>query len=127
MPELVLLVPAYSPVQRDFIQPLSQFSIVVTLSNTCDNYQKAFLLFGSVHVNGIPAIYRDGAFYPLQPVELPEQTNVVVVLPQRSAQDKQIQGILRTAGVWADIPGVDNVLQELEDMRQSATYRDDQE
>jgi predicted DNA-binding antitoxin AbrB/MazE fold protein len=76
-------------------------------------------------VNGIPAIYRDGAFYPLQAVELPEQTNVVVVLPQASDKDKQIQGILRTAGVWAEIPGVDDVLQELEDMRQSATYRDE--
>ena len=78
-------------------------------------------------MNGIPAIYRDGAFYPLQPVELPEQTNVVVVVPQRSYKDKQIQGILRTAGVGAYSPAVDNVPQELEDMRQAATYRDDQE
>ena len=78
-------------------------------------------------MNGIPAIYKDGAFYPLQPVELPEQTSVVVMLPQNPDKDKQIQGILRTAGVWADIPGVDDVLQELEDMRRSASYRDEQE
>jgi predicted DNA-binding antitoxin AbrB/MazE fold protein len=78
-------------------------------------------------MTGIPAIYKDGAFYPLQAVELPEQTNVVVVLPQASDSDndQQLQGILRTAGVWADIPGIDDILQEMEDMRQSATYRDE--
>lgn len=78
-------------------------------------------------MTSIPAVFRDGAFYPLQPVELPEQTNVVVMLPQNPGKDRQIQGILRTAGVWADIPGIDDVLQELEDMRRSATYRDEEE
>lgn len=78
-------------------------------------------------MNSIPAVFRDGAFYPLQPIELPEQTNVVVMLPQIVDKDRQIQGILRTAGVWADIPGIDDVLQELEDMRRSATYRDEDE
>lgn len=78
---------------------------------------------------GIPAIYRDGVFYPLQPVQLPEQSNVFVMLPQadKETEDptKDVQAFLRTAGAWADIEGVDDVLQQLEEMRQSATFRDE--
>lgn len=76
---------------------------------------------------GIPAIYRDGAFHPMLPVELPEQSNVFVLLPQEnvaSSDPKDASGILRSAGAWADIPGVDDVLEQLEAMRRSAVYRD---
>lgn len=76
-------------------------------------------------MESIPAVFRDGAFYPLQPIMLPEQTNVVVMLPQNPENEGQIQGILKTAGVWAELPGVDDVLQQLEEMRQSATFRDE--
>jgi predicted DNA-binding antitoxin AbrB/MazE fold protein len=78
-------------------------------------------------VNSIPAVFRDGAFYPLQPVELPEQTNVVVMLPQQPTESREMQAIHNTAGVWANVPGIDDILQELEDMRRSATYRDEEE
>jgi predicted DNA-binding antitoxin AbrB/MazE fold protein len=70
-------------------------------------------------MTGIPAIYKDGAFYPLQPVELPEQTNVVVML-QQPTESREVQAILNTAGVWANVPGIDDILQEMEDMRRSA-------
>ncbi len=78
---------------------------------------------------GIPAIYRDGVFHPLQPVQLPEQSNVVVMLPQANTETenstKDEQAFLRTAGAWANVEGVDDVLQQLEEMRQSATFRDE--
>lgn len=76
---------------------------------------------------GIPAVYRDGAFHPLLPVELPEQSTVFVLLSQvnvQSTDPKDVSGMLRSAGAWADIPGVDDVLEQLEEMRRSAVYRD---
>jgi predicted DNA-binding antitoxin AbrB/MazE fold protein len=76
-------------------------------------------------VDSVPAVFRDGAFYPLQPVEIPEQTNVVVMLPQNPEKERQVESILKTAGVWADLPGVDDVLQQMEDIRQAATFRDE--
>lgn len=75
-------------------------------------------------MKAISAVYQNGAFHPLSPVELPEQTNVFVMLPQVANESKDVQAILNTAGAWADIPGIDDILEQLEDMRRSATYRD---
>ncbi len=64
---------------------------------------------------GISAIFENGVFKPLTPVELPDQTPVVVT---PSCAPGTGEGIRATAGAWADADAtLDHWLAELGDMR----------
>lgn len=51
--------------------------------------------------DGIPAIYDNGVFRPIGPVELPDQA-VVRVFPAASQVSPTGDGIRASAGAWAD-------------------------
>jgi hypothetical protein len=50
---------------------------------------------------GIPAIYENGVFRPVVPVDLPEGTQAVVT-PSAARKLPPGEGILASAGAWAD-------------------------
>jgi hypothetical protein len=63
----------------------------------------------------IDAIYEDGVFRPLVPVDLPNHTPVVVTPARARATGA---GILASAGAWADAgPELDDWLATLAAMR----------
>lgn len=63
----------------------------------------------------ISAIYENGIFRPLTPVDLPEQTPVVVTPAQVPGTG---EGILASSGAWADADAtLDESLAKLADMR----------
>jgi len=76
-------------------------------------------------MKAIPAIYQNGAFHPLAPIELPEQTNVEVLLPADAGEATEIDALRRTAGAWAKLPNVDDTVSFIEDLRRDATFRDE--
>jgi len=74
-------------------------------------------------MKAIPAIYHHGAFHPLAPIELPEKTNVEVLLPNDSGEAADFDALRRTAGVWANLPGIDDAMEAVEESRREATFR----
>jgi len=76
-------------------------------------------------MKAIPAIYQNGAFHPLAPIELPEQTNVEVLLPASSDEAEEFQALLRTAGAWAGLPDVEMATAAMEEYRRDAQFRDE--
>ena len=62
----------------------------------------------------IHAVYENGIFRPTDPVDLPENTAVEVVVPRDSARPPWGEGIRRSAGGWADYPEVDEVMAQIE-------------
>ncbi len=63
----------------------------------------------------ISAIYENGVFKPLTPVDLPDHTPVVVTPSRVSGTG---EGILASAGAWADAgPELDDWLAKLAAMR----------
>ena len=75
-------------------------------------------------MKAIPAVYQDGVFHPLSPVELPEQTSVEVLLPTEAKEVPGLEGLSKSAGAWADLPGVDDALKRMDDLRLSAEDRE---
>ena len=73
-------------------------------------------------MKAIPAVYQNGVFHPLAPIELPEQTGVEVLLP---ADANELAALRRTAGVWANLPGVDGALAAMDEIRRDVAFRDD--
>lgn len=65
--------------------------------------------------NSFSAIYENGVFRPLTPVDLPDQTPVVVTPAQAPGTG---EGILASAGAWNDADAtLDEWLAQLADMR----------
>ena len=65
----------------------------------------------------IPAIYDNGVFRPVNPVDLPNHTPVLVI-PQSAVGTGE--GIRASAGSWSDAgDALDLWLQQLEQMRHS--------
>ena len=46
----------------------------------------------------IRAIYENGVFRPTEPVNLPERSEVEVVLPQQAPRDERLEAIYRVMG-----------------------------
>ncbi|MGL4512402.1 MAG: antitoxin family protein [Lacipirellulaceae bacterium] len=75
-------------------------------------------------MKAINAIYENGAFHPVMPVDLPERTTVEVLVPDGVKPSAAGEGIARTAGAWAGLPGAAALDAEVDAIRQSASYRE---
>jgi hypothetical protein len=75
-------------------------------------------------MKAINAIYENGAFHPVIPVDLPERTTVEVLVPEDTKPAVGGEGIVRTAGVWAGLPGTAALDAEADAIRHSASYRE---
>lgn len=56
---------------------------------------------------------------------LPPGVEVVVVVQRLEATPRLLDGLMRCAGAWADVPGVDEAIAEMERVRLDARYRDE--
>ena len=76
----------------------------------------------------IQAIYENGVFRPLGPVDLPEGSSVRVVVEPAAVDQRRSppwgEGLRRSAGSLAGIPGVDEDIEQILRQRGETSYRD---
>lgn len=57
---------------------------------------------------------------------LPPGVEVEVVVRPAPKAKKSLDGLIRSAGAWADVPGADEAIAEMERIRAEASYRDEE-